>query len=205
MGALMLALCNLLLPSMDTFLQHWISDELLTFERSTLERLNVNPEHIDFLTQTGLPKDAAPFLTFENELQTLNEIYGLDELRSLTKIVIGRDGAGDPICIELTNQRIYVYDHEDHFEPRFMNSSVTELFKFLTLFKAFAERLINDKGEDAFIDANFTDDELLELISKLRFIDPTAVEPSTFWNDEIGTLKENRDYYQNENTGDNRR
>ena len=190
---------------MDTFLQHWTSDELLTFERSTLERLKINPEHIDFLTQTGFPKDAAPFLTFENELQTLNEIYGLDESGSLTKIVIGSDGAGDPICIELTNQRIYICDHEDDCEPRFMNSSITELFKFISLFKAFAERLINDKGEDAFIDANFTDDELLELISKLRFIDPTAMEPSTFWNLEIDTMKANREYYRNENTGDNRR
>lgn len=190
---------------MDTFLQHWTSDELLTFERSALERLNINPEQINFLTEIGLPRDAAPFLTFENELQTLNEIYGLDEPEFLTKIVIGSDGAGDPICIELTNQRIYACDHEDDFEPRFMNSGVSELFKFLSLFKSFAEQLINDKGEDAFIDANFTDYELLELTSKLRFIDPTALEPSTFWNDEIGTMKANREYYQNENTGDNNR
>ena len=64
---------------MDTFLQLWTSDELLTFERSALGRLNINPEHINFLTEIGLPRDAAPFLTFENELKTLNEIYELNE------------------------------------------------------------------------------------------------------------------------------
>ncbi|MEP4531618.1 MAG: SUKH-4 family immunity protein [Cyclobacteriaceae bacterium] len=190
---------------MDTFLQHWTSDELLTFDRSAFERLNINSDQVNFLTEIGLPKDAAPFLTFENELRTLNELYELDESEFETKIVIGSDGAGDPICIELTNQRIYVCDHEDDFEPRFMNTAVIELFKFLSLFKAFAEQLINDKGEDAFIDANFSDYELLELTSKLRFIDPTALETSTFWNQEFETLRANRKHYRNENTGDNKR
>ena len=183
---------------MDTFLRHWTSDELLTFKQSALERLNINTEHINFLTEVGLPKDAAPFLTFENELKSLNQLYELNESDFQTKIVVGSDGAGDPICFELTNQRIYACDHEDDFEPRFMNSGVTELFKFLSLFKAFVEHLINEKGEDAFIDANFTDDELLELTTKLRFIDPTALEPSTFWNEEFETMKANREYYRNE-------
>ncbi len=123
---------------MDTFLQHWDSDELLTFERSILEQLNISEEHINFLTEIGLPREAAPFLTFENELKLLNEVYNLDGPEFQKKIVIGSDGAGDPICIELTNHRIYACGHEDDFEPRFMNSSVMELFKFLSF-----EEIIN--------------------------------------------------------------
>ena len=186
---------------MDTFLQHWTPDELLTFERSALERLNINPKQINFLTEIGLPRDAAPFLTFENELQTLNENYGLDEPEFLTKIVIGSDGAGDPICIELTNQRIYACDHEDDFEPRFMNSSVTELFKFISLIAEFNKRPLENEEDDF----EFTDEELFDLTTKMRLLDPKALEPSTFWHDDIEEMKANREYYRNEKTGDNNR
>ena len=185
---------------MDRFLQYWDSDDLLTFQRSTLEQLNINEEHINFLTEIGLPKDAAPFLTFENELKSLNEIYKLDEPELQTKIVIGSDGAGDPICIELTNQRIYACDHEDDFEPRFMNSDVVELFKFLSLIEEFNKRPLENEKDDF----EFTDEELFELTTKMRLLDPKALEPETFWHEDIEEMKANREYYRNEKTGDNK-
>ncbi len=188
---------------MDTFLQHWNSNELLTFDRLTLERLNISVQQTNFLTETGLPKEAAPFLSFENDLKSLNEIYELEEPDFQTKIEIGSDGSGDPICLDLTNQQIYAFDHEEDFKPRFMNTSVVELFKFLSLFKEFGEQLISEKGEDAFIDCDFSDEELFELTTKMRLLDSTAFEPSTFWQGEIESMKANREYYRSENTGDN--
>ncbi|MEQ9220292.1 MAG: SUKH-4 family immunity protein [Cyclobacteriaceae bacterium] len=188
---------------MDIFLNQWESEEFIIFDGVALELLNLNSQQFNFLTEIGLPKESAPFLSFRNDLNSINTIYELQNSNYNSKIMIGSDGAGDPICLEITNKHIYACDHEDDFEPYFMNTGVIELFKFLSLFREFGGQLIEKRGEYAFIDSDFTDDELFELTTKMKLIDPSALERSTFWSYEIDTIKANREYYKNENKGDN--
>ena len=77
-----------------------------------------------------------------------------------------------------------------------MNSSVTELLHFITFYRDFGQGLINRKGADAFIESNFTDEELENLLGQFRLVDKKALEQGTYWSGEIQTLKANREYYR---------
>ena len=70
---------------------------------------------------------------------------------------------------------------------------MSELFAFLTIYKDFGDNLRQLRGDDAFIDSNFTDEELNELLSQLKLVDSDALSnDSTFWSQEIETFKANR-------------
>jgi hypothetical protein len=183
---------------MDNFeyVNKWNKRELNKFKREDFEDVHANYLTIQFLTTIGLPDSAAPFLAFDRkELKTIKAIYNTDEAADNFLIDIGFDGAGDPICIDTENNcEIVALDHEDNFNKRFANSSVKELFAFLTIYKESGESLIKLRGEDAFIDSNFTDEEVEELIGKLKSVDARALENNeTFWSLEIGMLIANRD------------
>lgn len=84
-------------------------------------------------------------------------------------------------------------DHEDNFAKRFANSSVNELFAFLTIYKEFGENLRQLRGDNAFIDSNFLDEDLEGLLEQLRAVDRKALDSEeTFWGIEIGTFIANR-------------
>jgi hypothetical protein len=173
----------------------WDEKELNKFTRDDFKDLMVDETTIDFLVTIGLPDSAAPFVSFDRkELKTIKEIYSTDDQNDHFLVDIGSDGAGDPICIDIPNNcRIIALDHEDNFSPRFVNTSVQELFAFLTIYKDFGDKLRQLRGNDAFIDSNFTDDEFNELLQQLTSVDNKALaSDNTFWSREIDTLKANR-------------
>ena len=173
----------------------WDEKELNKFTRDDFKHLTVDETTIQFLATTGLPDNTAPFVSFDRkELRTIKEIYSTDNPDDNFLVDIGSDGAGDPICIDIQNNcKIVALDHEDNFTPRFVNSSVRELFAFLTIYKDFGDKLRQLRGDDAFIDSNFTDSELNELLGHLKSVDNQALENNdTFWSREIETLKANR-------------
>ena len=172
----------------------WDKKELNKFTRDDFNDLNVKESTIDFLVTIGLPDSAAPFVSFDRkELKTIKEIYSTDESNDNFLVDIGSDGAGDPICIDTQNNcKIMALDHEDNFSPRFVNTSVQELFAFLTIYKEFGDKLRQVRGDDAFIDSNFTDDEMNELLGQLNEVDKKALADDTFWSREIDIFKANR-------------
>ena len=143
----------------------------------------------------GLPDSAPPFVSFDRkELKTIREVYSTDHSNDKFLVDIGSDGAGNPICIDTQNDcEIVALDHEDNFSARFVNTSVQELFAFLTIYKEFGDKLREARGDDAFIDSNFTDDELNELIGLLNRVDKKALaDGGTLWSREIEIFKANR-------------
>ena len=186
---------------MNEYISKWPNSELHRFDQNRMEQLGIDKKQVDFLANTGLPREAAPLLSFDNEtnLHTIQEIYGLEGESHNYRIQIGFDGCGDTLCIDKSRQnKIVSCDHESNFEPRFMNTSVIELFKFLTLMKSFGEFLQAERGEDAYMNCEFTDQEFQNLIQELQSVDSLAVEDGTFWREELDRLLEDRDYYQNE-------
>jgi len=181
----------------------WKPKELYRFDRSLLESKGLNEETVEFLATIGLPTSAAPFLGFADsdtykEMQSIFYCYETYVHEHTYLLSIGFDGAGDPICIDLLdNNRIVALNHEDDFKPLFMNSSVKQLFKFLTIYKRFGEELIRTRGKDAFLNSNFTDNQLDELINALKVVDEKALENNTFWKQEVELLLANREYYLN--------
>ena len=177
----------------------WDRKKIFKFDKDELITRGVDNKAIDVLSNLGLPEDAAPFLIFGglHDGKTIADIYATENPDDKFLIEIGIDGVGDTICIDImNNNEIVACDHEDNFKKRYMNSSVTELLYFITLYRDFGQRLFNRKGEDAFIDADFTDEELADLINQFNHVDKNALDQGTYWNGEIQTLKANREYYQ---------
>jgi hypothetical protein len=180
----------------DEYLKKWDKKELNTFSPDDFKDFNIHEETKIFLVTIGLPDSAAPFLSFDRkELKTIRQIYHTENPDDELLIDIGSDGAGDPICIDTKNKcQIVALDHEDDFAMRFMNSSIMELFAFLTIYKEFGEKLRQLRGQDAFVDSNCTDEEIEELIRELKLVDVEALKnQATFWSQEIGMFKANRD------------
>lgn len=182
-------------------IKDWESEKLFKFDMHDLSGRGLNEETADFLSNVGLPTSAAPFLSFagesEKKLSSIFNTFETEEDSHKYFLSIGSDGAGDPICIALQNEcQVVTLNHEEDFEPTFMNSSVRELFQFLTLYKRFVEEIIRENGEDAFLDANFTDSSYEELKKAMEAADNKALRNNSFWAQELAQLLRKREYYQ---------
>ncbi|MBA3711551.1 MAG: SUKH-4 family immunity protein [Pyrinomonadaceae bacterium] len=131
-----------------------------------------------FLIEAGLPKSAAPYLSFTDLADSLRpvwEIWGnpddwneADRLRLSRYYVIGSDGnSGNPICIdEADGGNIVTLEHEDWFASvMFVNSSVPQLAEFLLLF-------------------NGADTEQ-QIVVELEQVDSDALKEGCFWRYEL--------------------
>ena len=179
----------------------WESEKLFRFDKHDLSDKGANEETVDFLSAVGLPTSAAPFLSFvgdsEKDLSSIFDTFETGEDRHKYFLSIGSDGAGDSVCIDLQNEcQVVTLNHEENFEPTFINSSVKELFQFLTLYKRFVEEIIRVNGEDAFIDATFTDIQYEKLKKAMEAADRKALMNNNFWAQELAQLLGNREYYQ---------
>ena len=122
------------------------------------------------LTEAGLPESCAPFLGFKDVgrgLPRIGEVYSpgqwTDEEKSRFDHfrMIGSDGAGNPLCVDVRDWRVFLVDHEDRFRTtQFMNSSVPHLAECLLAFQTAPK---TDRRE------------------ALRRVDAPAVDESAFW------------------------
>jgi hypothetical protein len=130
--------------------------------------------------ESFLPSSAAPCVDF-SQASAPSPVYDVfggpsdwtesDRRRLESFLMIGSDGAGNPICIEAGSGQIWLLDHEDRFQTRtFVNSSVSQL----------AECLLAYMGE--------TDPESFK--AALDRIDPSALEHAAFWSYELLQLEQ---------------
>jgi hypothetical protein len=130
--------------------------------------------------QWTLPRRAAPFLGFDraDDPTPLLEAFPapLDrphaDLCDLAPyLVIGTDGAGDPLCIEPATGVVWRFDHEDGFRTRqFVNSGVRHLAECLLAFLG-----EHDPGR---------------FRAAVATVDPAALAPGTFWSHAADDLSE---------------
>ena len=82
------------------FVARW-GEALMRFPNQALESLSLSEEDKDFLAQAGLPRDAAPFLTFEvpksGQIPTVAEEWNQPKLFAVYR-AIGFDGDDELIC-----------------------------------------------------------------------------------------------------------
>lgn len=185
------------------FKEKWLSvkgDEVSPLSLSAIEELPLKPDTKSFLAVCGLPVAASPFLTFVIDT---DDVYSrIDYLPNqydhLGKefgefVVIGSDGEANPIVIDTaSNDMIMWLDHEDSFNKRYMNSSISKLAEFLLAYRDFNEMLLKENGEDAVIDSNFSDYQLKTLKDRWMKIDAEALKEGSYWITEIETLVSNR-------------
>jgi hypothetical protein len=176
----------------ESFYTRWAvnGEELLPISGEALEGINIQPDTYDFLTRCGLPADAAPFLSFRcSDFGLLSDLYTVHEEINSQYLIIGLDGYGNPIALNTAyNDRVEYLDHEDFFNPRFMNSSISKLAAFILEYRDFVGRILNENGTDAFLEGNYTASQLEYLIERFKEIDPLAIIDGCFWSGELHTL-----------------
>jgi hypothetical protein len=186
---------NIYKMTAEEFKQIWKSedDNCSSIHPELLGGLNLKPSTVNFLTVTGLPIEAAPFLSFtvnanafEPGINKLPEIFDFLESEFDKYIVIGSDGNGDLIAINTeSNDQIEWLDHEDNFSSRFFNTSINSLAESLVIYRDFVQSILEENGEDAFINSNFTDAQFEALQQKLRTADEKAISEDGFWKQSL--------------------
>lgn len=174
--------------------------EITLFNAKRIEIFGFNELTATFLKTIGLPKDAAPFLSFSKDnnekyegILKLTEYFEFLEAEFEKYIVIGSTGNGDEIVIDIKDGcKIKVLDHEDNFLEEFANNSIDKFANGLFLYQEFVETIIKENGEDALFDFKYNDKQIKDLKHKLISNDKDSMNPGCFWNQEIEILIANR-------------
>jgi hypothetical protein len=175
------------------FKQRWervAEDRLVVFPANSLSDVRVPSEVVAFLTEAGLPEEAAPFLDFEppksGTLERVSAVWrqpsALDRYR-----VVGGNGSGDPVCLdeEAGGQIVYL-NHDDRFQRVLMASSVFTLAECLLEFRD----VVACAGGDAEL---VTAEQYTALLARFRDIDPAASGAGSYWEQEIGCFRPARE------------
>jgi hypothetical protein len=173
----------------------WTStgDTLSPLTESRLIGLNLKPKTIEFLTKSGLPVDAAPFLTFADNSEgkykgivKLTVQFDFLEEEFEKWIVIGSCSDGDPIAINVeSGDQIDWLDHDNYFEPGFFNSSIEALADCLIIYRQFMQDIQRENGEEAYLNGDFSDIQFESLKSKLLKADSKALVDNGFWKEQL--------------------
>lgn len=185
----------------EEFIEKWGNDEKLNpVNYESLKSLNLSKKTTDFLINAGLPYSVAPFLSFTKDTPTngidrLSKIYGLDN-RYDKFIMIGTDGSGNPIAIDISkSENIVLLDHENEFcVIELINSSINNLGACLVHYRNFIQQIIAENGDDAFLEANFTDAQYNILRDLINSTEQSL--KYSFWQNELRNLIKDRKYNQ---------
>ena len=151
-----------------------------------------------FLVEAGLPDGAAPCLSFRYvrilarlwEVFAPNSLNLKDRQRLQSYLMIGSDGAGNPICLdESCHGQVVVLDHEDRFKTvMFVNSTIQQLSESLLAYR----RLVRDTiaiNEDAYFDRKIPAVIWKTAWNTIQEADPAALAEGCFWFHEFKSLE----------------
>jgi hypothetical protein len=148
-------------------------EELYTYKSSQLDNPRLSDTTIDFLVNCGLPDSCAPMLSFDDcdnaTIPTPNQVFNIDIDELNDYLMIGSNGSGDPICIDLNNENEIVYlNHDNDFERVYMNSSVHQLTECVIRYRNFYASLDPRFENNIFIRRKFSNEEFLKFGMTLK-------------------------------------
>lgn len=147
------------------------------------------PEALRFLRECGLPKEAAPFLSFESTGDgppPLTSLYPHLTPAFARYLAIGSEGAGDPICIDTKAEgsrpagAVVALNHDNHWQVYFLNSSVAHLAESLLACRALHDELA-DVPDDARDTNTLPPAPVDRFETEILRIDDAALESGSFW------------------------
>jgi hypothetical protein len=152
-------------------------DELVTFDSGTLMDISIPENAKRFLIEAGLPRSAAPFLSFAYpdalELPDLATQWKLnDQYKKFREI--GGTGSGNPICIEEISGRVVNIDHDNGFDIILFNSSIEQLAESMLVYRDYVKKIGDKNGDEAYIKGNIPTELSDWLFKELSRIDPLA-------------------------------
>lgn len=132
-------------------------DELVTFVPDILMDISIPETTKQFLIEAGLPRSAAPFLSF-----AYSQALRLPDLATQYKLngqykrfhEIGGTGSGNPICIEEITGRVVYVDHDNHYDVILFNSSLEQLAECLLVYRDYVKRTHQENGDEVYVKGN---------------------------------------------------
>src|SRR5687767_1957358 len=180
--------------------KHWSDkgENLYTYKMSQLDNNRLNERTRRFLTEYGLPRDAAPGLSFDSweseTIPTPNQVLRIDFEELHDYLMIGSNGSGDPICIDLkTNNEVVYLNHDNYFERVFMNSSISHLLQSIIKYESFWASLNPSFENNIFSKRRFSDEEYYQLKQDFLTIDNRCLDDDSCWLAELEGLLSERD------------
>ena len=176
-------------------------ESIVLYSSKRIDKFNLNILTKNFLSNTGLPKDAAPFLSFSDDsdepyggIVKLTDSFDFLESEFEKYIVIGSNGSGDEIVIDTNDEcKIKLLDHEDYFSEELMNTSIEKLYHSLIIYQNFVDTVQKELGEDALFDCLYTESHIESLKKELYKNDPDSMNKNCFWLNEIELLIINKE------------
>lgn len=132
-----------------------------------------------FLTETGLPIYASPFLSFEF---VPHEKYP----------AIGLCRDGDLIIIDNNELKQLTANG-----LLFFNSSINALADFLIIYRDFEDAVMLTEGEEGIRNSHFTDTQFNTMKERMIEADERAITEKGFWKDELELMLADRQDYLN--------
>lgn len=172
------------------------NDQVIKYDLDLIEKFKFNNSTNEFLVNTGLPKECAPFLSFVDNsnkiyegILPLNVYYNFLNNEFSKYIIIGSNGCGDPLVIDSSdNCKIKVLNHDNNFCDMFVNTSILQLFNSLILYYNFIVQTLEEYGEHGILDNLYTIDKVFKLKEGLLLNDLESITDNSFWGQEIETL-----------------
>lgn len=183
-------------------ISYWIDkgEPTAKFSADNLSYFGFQESTLAVLSTIGLPFQAAPFLSFNQtlaEFQTLDTYFQLEDFTWKRFVVIGADGAGNPIVLDTSAQdQVLLLDHDNDFIALPVAQSLLILLGCLITYSQFVDDLVTSRGSGAYLKANFTDAQFVSLREALRTVDSQTVESRGFWHDELAGLLASREFYK---------
>ncbi|RPD44383.1 hypothetical protein DNI29_22020 [Hymenobacter sediminis] len=174
---------------------HTQGEALTPYAPEALAEWGLEPATIRLLTMGGLPPEAAPYLSFTASLARVSTTFRLGP-EFAHFVQLGSDGSGNPLVLNTAaHDRVEWLDHETGFAAQYVNRSLLAFAASLVAYHSFVEDVLATRGEDAYLNADFTDTQLAALQQHLVAEDELAMTEPGFWQREISTLLVNRAEY----------
>ncbi len=171
----------------DDFKRAWEQDgdKLVAFPAEVVATLHIPESHRAFLIHPGLPVSAAPYLDFGGkhyiEIPSAAELWNVGEAFQRYRI-IGANGFGDSICLDVESAGAVVYlNHDDEMKRGFMNSSVECLALSLLAFREVVRETQQRGGPDAYLNGQVPGELADRFILRMEEVDPPAIGSDSFW------------------------
>ena len=123
------------------------------------------------------------FETIDNgALLKLNEKFNIDIEENY--IYIGFTGEGDILALENDTGSVVCINHEN-LEKMYINNTVSQLAESLLEYEKFIQEINTNNGEFAYVDKEWSLEELNDIKEKLISIDIKSLQKNSFWSNEL--------------------
>jgi hypothetical protein len=188
------------MKSVEELAQRW-GRKAVKFPEAPMRELEMPDSAAAALTGGALPREGAPFLSFGSQytsgesrrswVPTVAETFGLEDESLDAYGVIGTDGAGSPVAVNLDDGSVVVIDHEGDFSSTPMNPNVLVLARCMQAYAGFVDAVRDELGPHGYIDGLYSADHVQALADELHQCDPAALEEGSFWANDLRALRAN--------------